>query len=67
MAEEKKNQKPKGGAREGAGRKAKSTDGELHRIGFRCSQDVWNILQTVENKTEFIEKAIREKYRRQIG
>ena len=64
MEEELKTPKPKGGAREGAGRKAKSKDGELHRIGFRCSQDVWDILQMVSNKTEFIEKAIREKWKR---
>ena len=64
MEEEQKTPKPKGGARQGAGRKPKGNEGTL-RIGFRCSQDVYDILQQVENKTEFIEKAIREKWRRQ--
>ena len=61
----KKEEKPKaGGAREGSGRKPKSADGS-HRIGFRCNSETWAILQQVENKTEFIEKAIKEKWRRQ--
>ena len=60
---EKKKKSNMGGAREGAGRKPKSADGS-HRIGFRCSSETWAILQQVENKTEFIEKAIKEKWRR---
>lgn len=64
MAEEKE-KKPMGGRREGAGRKPKSRDGaESQRVAFRCSSDVWKILQLQENKTAYIEKAIREKYRR---
>jgi len=64
MAEEKKQPKPRGGAREGAGRKAKGGINGTRHMGFRCSEDVYQILQMVENKTEFIEKAIREKWRR---
>lgn len=64
MAEEKKQPKPRGGAREGAGRKSKGGDSGTHHVGFRCSEDVYQILQMVENKTEFIEKAIREKWKR---
>lgn len=56
--------KPRGGKREGAGRKAKGGENGTHHIGFRCSQDVYDILQSVPNKTEYIERAIREKYRR---
>ena len=63
MEEEIKTPKPKGGKREGAGRKSKGREGTL-RVGFRCSQDVWDILQQQEDKTAFIEKAIREKWRR---
>lgn len=63
MAEDK--EKQHGGRREGAGRKPKSKDGaESMRVAFRCSSDVWKILQLQENKTAYIEKAIREKYRR---
>jgi hypothetical protein len=53
-----------GGAREGAGRKPKATEGSL-RVAFRCSQDVYDILQLVQNKTAYIEAAIREKHRRE--
>lgn len=63
MEEEVKTPKPKGGARAGAGRKPKAN--VSHRMQFRCAEDVWRILQLVPNKTEYIEKAIREKYRRQ--
>lgn len=53
--------KPKGqrgGARQGAGRKAKGDNGTL-RVGFRCSQDVYDILQQQIDKTAYIEAAIR--------
>lgn len=59
MKEENKNW---GGKREGAGRKAKA-EGSF-RVAFRCSQDVYNILQLEDNKTAYIEAAIREKHRR---
>ena len=53
-----------GGAREGAGRKPKATEGSI-RISFRSSQDVYDILQLVPNKAAYIEDAIREKYERE--
>lgn len=56
--EEKKQPKPKGGKREGSGRKSKGREGTL-RVGFRCSQDVYDILQTQKDKTAFFESAIR--------
>ena len=64
MEEEQKQQKQRGGRREGAGRKPKGKSGSLH-IGFRCSQDVYDILQSKPNKTAYIEAAVREKYRRE--
>ena len=52
----------RGGVREGAGRKPKGDNGTL-RIGFRCSQDVWDILQEQVDKTAYIERAIRAYHR----
>ena len=54
-----------GGKREGAGRKPKGGDEKL-RYSWRCSRDVWEILQQQDNKTEFIENAIRA-YARYLG
>lgn len=68
MEEEQEEQKPKqrGGRREGAGRKAKG--GEVtHRIAFRASKDVYEILTHLDegaSMTEFIERAIKERWRR---
>lgn len=62
--EEEKPKSNRGGARAGAGRKKKDKQNESLRIGLRLSRDVYEILQRYDNKTEFIEKAIREKYRR---
>ena len=63
MTEQKK---PKGGLRENSGRKAKSKEkGVTLRVGFRCSPDVYDILQMQEDKTAYIEAAIREKHRRE--
>ena len=56
--------KQHGGHREGAGRKAKGGSEGTQRVTFRASKDVYEILQNYDNKTEFIEKAIREKWRR---
>lgn len=53
-----------GGARPGAGRPAKGGIDGTHHVGFRCSKEVYAILQQVENKTEFIEQAIKERWRR---
>lgn len=61
---EEKTPKPRGGYREGAGRKSKGDSGTL-RVAFRCSQDVYDILQMQENKTAYFEAAIREKHRRE--
>jgi hypothetical protein len=61
----KNHKKPKGergGARPGAGRKPKGETEKL-QYGWRVSRDVWNILQQQDNKTDFIEKAIRAYYR----
>ena len=61
----KTHKKPKGtlgGARPGAGRKPKGGTEKLH-YGWRVSRDVWNILQQQDNKTDFIERAIRAYYR----
>ena len=55
----------RGGKREGAGRKPKGDTGTL-RVGFRCSQDVYDILQAQEDKTAYFEAAIREKHKREI-
>jgi hypothetical protein len=61
--EEETQSKPRGGKREGAGRKPKGANGTL-RFGFRCSQEVWDIIQRMEDKTAFVEQAIKEKWRR---
>jgi len=52
----------RGGARQGAGRKAKGDNGTL-RVGFRCSQDVYDILQQQIDMTAYIESAIRAYHR----
>lgn len=61
MEEEKKK---RGGARPNSGRPAKAEYSK--RITFRASQDVADILAEQPNMTKFIEKAIREKYRRSL-
>lgn len=53
-----------GGKREGAGRKPKGGDEKL-RYSWRVSRDVWNILQRQENKTDYIERAIRFYHKRE--
>ena len=66
MEEEQKQYKPKGGKREGSGRKSKSGSGESKFVSFRCSKDVWDILQNApDGRTAYIEAAIREKHRRE--
>ena len=60
-------QKKRGGKREGAGRK-KNAEGERKSMyfRFRCSQKVYDIIHLHEEDgmSEFVEKAILEKYRR---
>jgi hypothetical protein len=55
----------RGGRREGAGRKRKSGQVETHHVSLRCSKDVWEILIRQPSKTQYIEAAIREKFRRE--
>ena len=62
--EEEKKPKPRGGARPNAGRKPKAEQSRM--ITFRASQDVYEILMMQPNKTENIEKAIREKRKREL-
>lgn len=61
---EQKEKTTHGGRREGAGRKPKNKEG-VKRVAFKCSEDVYNILQIQDNKTAYIEAAIREKHRRE--
>lgn len=62
---EEKEPKPRGGYREGSGRKSKGGAEGTRHVGFRCSEKVWNILQMQDNKTAYIEEAILEKKRRE--
>ena len=55
----------RGGAGRGQGRKSKSEGGTV-RVAFRCSRDVYEILERQENKTAYIEAAIKEKNKREI-
>lgn len=48
----------RGGKRPNSGRKPKGITENL-RFSWRVSRDVWDILQMQENKTEYIEEAIR--------
>ena len=61
MEEEKKK---RGGYRPNSGRKPKAE--QTRRVTFRASQDVYEILMMQPNKTEYIEKAIREKRKREL-
>jgi len=66
MEEEKKKLTGRGGAGRGQGRKPKGSEYGALRFSFRCSKDVWDILQQQEDKTAFVEDAIREKKRREV-
>ncbi len=55
-----------GGARPNAGRKPKGGEAGALRYSWRVSRDVWEILQLQDNKTAFIENAIRA-YARYLG
>ena len=60
-------QKKRGGKREGAGRKKNAEgEGKSMYFRFRCSQKVYDIIHLHEEDgmSEFVEKAILEKYRR---
>jgi hypothetical protein len=53
-----------GGAREGAGRKPINGSKKVH-IGFRISQQAFDIIQTKKNKSVFVEDAVIEKEERE--
>ena len=55
--------KQRGGKREGAGRK-KTT---CKKYGFNASEEVSKILESIPNKTEYINQAILEKFKRKKG
>ncbi|MBP5455702.1 MAG: hypothetical protein J6Y37_04325 [Paludibacteraceae bacterium] len=55
--------KQRGGKREGAGRK-KTT---CKKYGFNASEEVSKILESIPNKTEYINQAILEKFKREKG
>lgn len=54
----------RGGRRPNSGRKPKGITENL-RYSWRVSRDVWDILQQQENKTRYIEEAIRFYYSRE--
>ena len=59
--------KQRGGKREGAGRKKNAEgEGKSMYFRFRCSQKVYDIIHLHEEDgmSEFVEKAILEKFRR---
>jgi hypothetical protein len=69
MTEEKKNRKPMGGAREGAGRKPKGGVGS-QLISCRINREHLEIIKylvekgEVKSVAEFIDKAVKDKLRR---
>lgn len=65
MEEEKKTPKPKGGFREGSGRKPK--DGvTMQNVTCKVRKDFLQLIhENFENRSEFIQKAIKEKLRRE--
>ena len=66
MEEEQKKPKPKGGKREGAGRKPKDGVG-AQLVSYRINKRYLDIIKTHFNCTlsEFIDKAVKEKLRRE--
>lgn len=63
--EEKKTPKPRGGKREGAGRKPLDGIGAQH-IAFRIRKDYLAIIDThYKHRAQFINEAIRAKLRRE--
>ena len=62
---EEKTPKPRGGKREGAGRKPKDgTNTQL--VGVRVRQDLMKIIdENFVNRSEFFQKAVKEKLRRE--
>lgn len=65
MEEEKKEPKPKGGKREGAGRKPKDGVGTIF-VGVKLNKKHVQIIRdNYDNLSEFISKAVKEKLRRE--
>ena len=65
MEEEKKQPKPKGGFREGAGRKPKDKVSTQY-VGVKIRKDFLEIIaQNFENRSDFIQHAVKEKLRRE--
>lgn len=65
MEEEKKVPKPKGGAREGAGRKPKDQVA-TQLITVKVRKDFLEIIKrNFPNRSDFIQRAIKEKLRRE--
>lgn len=65
MEEEQKTPKPKGGFREGAGRKPKDKVA-TQLVGVKLRKDFIEIINAnYENRSDFIQKAVKEKLRRE--
>lgn len=65
MEEEKKQPKPKGGYREGAGRKPKDHVA-MQTITVKLRKDFLEIIShNFENRSDFIQRAVKEKLRRE--
>ena len=63
--EEKKQPKPKGGFREGAGRKPKDQVA-TQLVGVKIRRDFLEIIsQNYDNRSDFIQRAVKEKLRRE--
>lgn len=66
MAEENKQPKPRGGFREGAGRKPKDKV-STQRCSICVPRDILEIIDgNYSNRSDFIQKAIKEKLRREM-
>ena len=65
MEEEQKQPKPKGGFREGAGRKPKDKV-ETQALTIRLRKDFLEIInKNFPNRSDFIQRAVKEKLRRE--
>lgn len=65
MEEEQKTPKPKGGFREGAGRKPKDKVA-TQLVGVKIRKDFLEIInKNFENRSDFIQRAVKDKLRRE--
>ena len=62
--EEKKTPKPKGGFREGSGRKPKDKV-PTQSVTVKLRRDFVELLNLLPNRSDFIQKAVKEKLRRE--